>query len=80
MQISTAFRQVDADGQPIKRTPEEVANILHLPVVRSDSELVQLYTHQQTAYASTASLASRLLPLQSQGSVQDGAKSHTAGS
>ncbi|DBA69573.1 TPA: hypothetical protein ACH3X2_012653 [Trebouxia sp. C0005] len=32
--ISTAFRQVDADGQPIKRSPEEVADILHLPVVR----------------------------------------------
>lgn len=32
--IFTAFRQVDDDGQPIKRSPEEVANILDLPVLR----------------------------------------------
>lgn len=34
LQISTAFRQVDEDGQPIKRSPEEVADILQLPLLR----------------------------------------------
>lgn len=34
LQILTAFRQVDEHGQPIKRSPEEVAGILQLPVLR----------------------------------------------
>ena len=34
LQISTAFRQVDEHGQPIKRSTQEVADILQLPVLR----------------------------------------------
>ena len=34
LQIDIAFRQVDSNGQPIKRRVEEVADIMNLPVSR----------------------------------------------